>query len=161
MLSLIAAMTSERVIGRAGAMPWHLPADLAWFKQNTLGKPIIMGRKTWESIGRPLPKRRNIIISRDPQLVVSGAECVPSPQAALELVQPAQEIMVIGGAQIYDYYLPQAQRLYLTLIDAFFSGDTFFPDYTSYHWRTLQCESFAPDANNPYPYSFLILERIS
>jgi len=124
MLSLIAAMAGEqRVIGRDGQMPWHMPADLAWFKRNTLGKPIIMGRKTWDSIGRALPGRRNLVISRDPQFVPTGAERVASPEAALACVIDAQEVMVIGGAQIYAHFLPYAERLYLTLIRETLCGD--------------------------------------
>lgn len=162
MLSLIAAIAGEqRVIGRDGKMPWHLPADLAWFKRHTLGKPIIMGRKTWDSLGRALPGRRNVVISRDPQFIPVGAERVDSPEAALACVAGAPEVMVIGGAQIYAYFLPQAQRLYLTLIKENLSGDTFFPDYTSYQWCKLAHTEQAADANNPYPHDFLILERLS
>ena len=162
MLSLIVAVAGEqRVIGRDGQMPWHLPADLAWFKRNTLGKPIIMGRKTWDSIGRALPGRRNLVISRDPRFVPVGAERMDSPEAALACVADVPEVMVIGGAQIYTHFLPQAQRLYLTLIKESLSGDTFFPDYTSYQWRELARTEHAADANNPYPHDFLILERLS
>nr|WP_255697797.1 type 3 dihydrofolate reductase [Thiothrix winogradskyi] len=161
MLSLIAAMTPQRVIGCKGAMPWHLPADLAWFKQNTLGKPIIMGRKTWDSIGRALPGRRNIVISRDATFQPSGAERASSPELAMAAVADVPEIMVVGGAQIYQHFLADADRLYLTLIDADFTGDTFFPDYNQYQWRTLEQTYHPADAKNPYPYSFLILERES
>lgn len=161
MLSLIAAMTPQRVIGCNGAMPWHLPADLAWFKQHTLGKPIIMGRNTWNAIGRALPGRRNIVISRDVTFQPVGAECVRSPQAALAMVEDAPEIMIVGGAQVYQHFLPQADRLYLTLIDADFSGDTFFPDYNPHQWRSVVRVDHPADANNPYPYSFRILDRKS
>ncbi len=161
MLSLIAAMAQQRVIGCNGAMPWHLPADLAWFKQNTLGKPMIMGRKTWDSIGRALPGRRTIVISRDAALQPVGAERVISPEAALAAVAGAPEIMIVGGAQIYQHFLTYADRLYLTLIDADFTGDTFFPDYNQHQWRTVERVNHPADAKNPYPYSFLILERES
>lgn len=162
MLSLIVAVAGEqRVIGRDGQMPWHLPADLAWFKRNTLGKPIIMGRKTWDSIGRALPGRRNLVISRDLAFVPVGAERLDSPEAALACVADEPEVMVIGGAQIYAHFLPHARRLYLTLIKENLSGDTFFPDYTSYQWRELARTEHAADANNPYPHDFLILERLS
>ena len=161
MLSLIAAMTPQRVIGRNGAMPWHLPADLAWFKQNTLGKPIVMGRKTWDSIGRALPGRRNLVISRDEAFQPVGAERVGSPDAALAAVADAPEIMIVGGAQIYQHFLAYADRLYLTLIDADFTGDTFFPDYNQHQWRTVEQVDYPADAKNPYPYSFLVLERES
>lgn len=161
MLSLIAAMAHGRVIGNAGGMPWHLPADLAWFKRNTLGKPIIMGRKTWDSIGRALPGRRNLVISRDETFQPAGAERVASPDVALAAVADAPEIMVVGGAQVYRYCLPRADRLYLTLIDADLSGDTFFPDYNLYSWHERERIDHPADASNPYPYTFLILDRES
>ena len=138
MLSLIVAMTPQRVIGKEGRMPWHLPADLAWFKRNTLGKPVIMGRKTWQSIGKALPGRRNLVISRSSSFEPVGAERVESLEAALQAVQDSSEIMIIGGAQIYQQFLPQADRLYLTLVDADLTGDTYFPDYTTYEWRELE-----------------------
>ncbi|MDD5392489.1 MAG: type 3 dihydrofolate reductase [Thiothrix sp.] len=161
MLSLIVAMTGQQVIGKEGQMPWHLPADLAWFKRNTLGKPVIMGRKTWDSIGRALPGRRNLVISRDPAFQPIGAERVASPEAALALVADVPEVMVIGGAQIYEHFLPYAGRLYLTLINANLLGDTFFPDYNQHPWHELERTDYPADAKNPYPYSFLILERES
>lgn len=142
-------------------MPWHLPADLAWFKRNTLGKPVIMGRKTWDSIGRALPGRRNLVISRDPTFQPISVERVVSPEAALALVADVPEVMVIGGAQIYEHFLPRAQRLYLTLINADLLGDTFFPDYNQHPWHELERTDYPADAKNPYPYSFLILERES
>lgn len=161
MVSLIAAMAEQRVIGRDGQMPWHMPADLAWFKRQTLGKPIIMGRKTWDSIGKALPGRRNVVVSRDSLFQPVGAERASSPEAALALVAGEPEVMVIGGAQLYASFLPHAQKLYLTLIKANLSGDTFFPDYTSYSWRELEYQQHPADAKNPYPYDFLILERLS
>lgn len=154
-------MAHQRVIGYEGSMPWHLPADLAWFKQNTLGKPIIMGRKTWDAIGRALPGRRNVVISRDTCFQPEGAERVASPEAALDAVINSPEIMILGGAQIYQHFMPHADRLYLTLIDADFTGDTFFPDYNQYQWRELERVDYPADAKNPYPYSFLVLERES
>lgn len=160
MLSLIAAMADQRVIGQAGQMPWHLPADLAWFKRNTLAKPVIMGRKTWDSIGRALPGRLNVVISRDTHFAPVGAVCVASPDAALAAVTDAPEIMVIGGAQIYAQFLAQADRLYLTQIDAKLAGDTFFPDYNLYQWRELACSQQPADAKNPYSLTFRILERL-
>ena len=161
MLSLIAAMAHQRVIGCEGNMPWHLPADLSWFKQNTLGKPIILGRKTWDSIGRALPGRRNLVISRDTAFQPSGAERFASPDAAWEAVASAPEVMIVGGAQIYRHFLARADRLYLTLIDADFTGDTFFPDYNQYQWHEVERINCPADAKNPYPYSFLVLERES
>lgn len=161
MISLIAAMTrTEHVIGYQGSMPWHLPADLAWFKQNTLDKPIIMGRKTWQSLGRALPKRRNIVVSNDQTLSAPDVEFVASPQAALDLTVGSAEVMVIGGAQLYSYFLPQARRLYLTFIDAEFTGDTLFPNYQLQNWRAVHEQHFLADAKNPYNYSFAIYERL-
>lgn len=160
MVSLIAAMAHQRVIGDQGQMPWHLPADLAWFKRNTLGKPVIMGRKTWDSIGRALPGRRNLVVSRDPAFHPQGAERSASPEQALQAVATEPEVMVIGGAQIYRHFLPHAGRLYLTLIEADLAGDTFFPGYAHDQWHELERTSYPADAKNPYPYSFLILERV-
>ncbi|EIJ33669.1 type 3 dihydrofolate reductase [Thiothrix nivea] len=161
MLSLIAAIARNRVIGYEGGMPWHLPADLAWFKRNTLGKPIIMGRKTWDSIGRALPGRRNLVISRDTTFQPTGAERAASPDAALGMVEGVPEAMIVGGAQVYQHFLPHATRLYLTLIDADVLGDTFFPDYNQFQWRELEHHDHPADPNNPYPCTFLVLERES
>lgn len=161
MISLIAAMTyDQHVIGNQGVMPWHLPADLAWFKQNTLAKPIIMGRKTWQSLGRPLPNRRNIVVSSDTKLVLPNVEVVATPELAYQLVSDSPEIMIIGGAQLYSYFLPQAQRMYLTCIDAQLLGDTFFPSYPAAEWQLIQKQQFLADAKNPYNYSFSIYERL-
>lgn len=161
MISLIAAMTrAEHVIGYQGVMPWHLPADLAWFKQNTLAKPLIMGRKTWQSLGRALPGRRNIVVSSDTCLQVANVEFVTHPQAALDLITDSPEVMIIGGAQLYSYFLPQAQRMYLTFIEAKLTGDTVFPHYQAQDWHLVQEQSFLADAKNPYNYSFTIYERL-
>ncbi|WP_324696625.1 type 3 dihydrofolate reductase [Candidatus Thiothrix phosphatis] len=161
MLSLIAAMAHQRVIGQEGKMPWHMPIDLAWFKRNTLGKPIIMGRKTWDSIGCALPGRRTLVLSGTADFRPIGAERVASPEAALAAVSGAPEIMIAGGAQVYQYFLPQADRLYLTLIDVALTGDTFFPDYNQGQWRESERIEHPADAQNPYPCTFLILERES
>ena len=160
MISLIAAMTPDRVIGLKGQMPWHLPADLAWFKQQTLGKPIVMGRKTWEAIGRPLPQRQNIVVSKQLECVSPSVTVVTNPNAALALTANAPEVMIIGGAQLYHYFLPQAQRLYLTLIAAQLEGDTVFPDYNQLAWRLIEQHSHPADACNAYACDFLILERV-
>lgn len=128
-LALIAAVARNGAIGQGGSMPWHLPADLQRFKRTTLGAPIIMGRKTWDSIGRPLPGRRNIVITRNPQWQAPGAETAESLRAALALAEGAEQVFVIGGAQIYAEALPLADRLLLTEIDADFEGDTFFPPW--------------------------------
>lgn len=137
MISLIAAMTPERVIGLEGRMPWHLPADLRWFKENTLNKPVIMGRATWDSIGKPLPQRHNIVITRQKGLILSGATIVHSLEQALELVPHEPEVMIIGGGQLYAQAVPLAQRLYLTTVQAQLMGDTFFPAVNFQEWSSL------------------------
>lgn len=161
MIALIAAMTcDEHIIGYQGSMPWHLPADLAWFKQNTLGKPIIMGRKTWQSLGRALPNRRNIVVSSDTSLAAPAVEFVPDPEAALHLVADQPEVLIIGGAQLYSYFLPKAQRMYLTFIEAKLKGDTVFPSFRQTDWCLVQEQVCLADAKNPYNYSFTIYERL-
>ncbi|XKM13584.1 type 3 dihydrofolate reductase [Orbaceae bacterium ac157xtp] len=160
MLSIIAAMANNQVIGLGNKMPWHLPADLAWFKKNTLNKPVIMGRKTFESIGRVLPNRHNIIISRTPQKSDDPqVSWVSSLHEALDLTKNELEVFIIGGGNIYQQALPLADRLYLTHIDATFKGDTFFPAYKSDRWESIFSESFKADDKNPYPYRFEILAR--
>ncbi|WP_445400711.1 type 3 dihydrofolate reductase [Zobellella sp. An-6] len=157
-LSLIVAMTREGVIGKDNGMPWHLPADLAYFKRTTLGKPVVMGRNTFESIGRPLPGRRNLILSRSLSEAPAGTELVGSPAAVLELLAETEEVMIIGGGQLYAAFLPLASRLYLTRIDASLEGDTRFPEVGE-EWR-LVSEEFRPaDERNPYDCRFQVLER--
>ncbi|MEZ5479009.1 MAG: type 3 dihydrofolate reductase [Thiolinea sp.] len=161
MLSLIAAMTPDRVIGRDGRMPWHLPADLAWFKRQTLGKPVLMGRKTWHSLGqKPLPGRQNIIISRAAASSPEGVGWAHSPEAALQLASGHAEVMVIGGGEIYSHFLPQADRLYITLIHASVEGDSWFPEYQHLGWRSVFQEERAADERNAYACSFQILDRL-
>lgn len=158
MISLIAALAVDRVIGMENAMPWTLPADLAWFKRNTLNKPVIMGRLTWESIGRPLPGRKNIVVSSKPG-TDDRVEWVTSIEAALNACGDAEEIMVIGGGRIYEQLLPKAQKLYLTHIDAEVEGDTHFPDYEPDEWQSVFSEFHDADENNSHSYCFEILER--
>lgn len=136
MISLIVAHDVNRVIGLNNEMPWHLPGDLAYFKKMTMGKPIIMGRNTFESIGRPLPGRRNIVITRNKAYSAEGIEVVHSLEEALTLVQAEPEIMIIGGQQIFTEALPMADRLYITKIDHSFEGDTFFPAYEGWAEKT-------------------------
>nr|WP_321240009.1 type 3 dihydrofolate reductase [uncultured Tolumonas sp.] len=160
LISLIVAMAENRVIGRGNQMPWHLPADLCHFKSVTLGKPVIMGRKTFESIGRPLPGRRNVVISRNLDWCAEGVESASSLDAALALVQDATEVMIIGGGQLYREALPLAQRLYLTHIELLVpDADTWFPDYSQYQWQLQAEELHEPDEKNPYHYRFETLER--
>ena len=155
-LSLIVAMTQNRVIGKDNQMPWHLPADLAWFRQNTTGKPVIMGRKTFESIGRPLPKRTNIVLSRQP-FEHDGVIWKDSLESAVYFVRDSEEIMLIGGGQLFNEYLSQADRLYLTEIQTELDGDTFFPSINWDEWH-IEFEQYRPaDEQNPYDCRFLVL----
>ena len=155
-LSLIVAMTQNRVIGKDNQMPWHLPADLAWFRQNTTGKPVIMGRKTFESIGRPLPKRTNIVLSRQP-FEYDGVIWKDSLESAVDFVRDSEEIMLIGGGQLFNEYLSQADRLYLTEIQTELDGDTFFPSINWDEWH-IEFEQYRPaDEQNPYDCRFLVL----
>ena len=158
-LSMIVAHADNRVIGKDNDMPWYLPADLAYFKKTTLGKPIIMGRKTYESIGRPLPGRKNIVISRDEEYRAEGVEVVGSVEAALALVSDVEEVMVIGGGAIYKHCLPAAQRLYITHIDANIVGDTYFPKYDLNEWQLAVSEVKAADEKNNYQLRFNVYER--
>jgi dihydrofolate reductase len=160
-VSLIAALAEKRVIGLDGKMPWHLPADLAYFKRSTMGCPVIMGRKTFESIGKPLPGRRNIVLSRNRELVLPGCDVFANIHAALDDVdnENAAEVFIIGGQQLYEQALPMADKLYLTHIDAKFEGDTIFPDYTELKWQQVSVEKHSADEKNPWPYRFEQLER--
>lgn len=160
-ISMIAAMAHDRVIGKDNQMPWHLPADLAHFKRVTLGKPVLMGRKTFESIGRPLPGRRNLVISRNPDYQAEGIEMVGSVEAALALLagSSVEELMVIGGGHLYAEMLPSADCLYLTQIDLAVEGDTRFPAFDDGQWQRVDCESHPADEKNPHPYSFETWQR--
>lgn len=159
-LSLIVAMDKNRVIGYQNQLPWHLSADLRHFKAVTMGKPIIMGRKTFDSIGRTLPGRRNIIITRNRKYNAEGADIFYSLEEALNAVQDIEEIMIIGGATIFNEALPIASRIYLTHIDYAFLGDTFFPEITKHQWDEVSREDHSADDNNRYDYSFVTLERL-
>ncbi len=159
-LSMIVAHADNRIIGKDNDMPWHLPADLAYFKKTTLGKPIIMGRKTYESIGRPLPGRQNIVISRDSNYQAAGVDSVTSVEEALTLAGNVEEIMVIGGGAIYAHCLPFANRLYITHIKADIEGDTQFPNYdTEKDWQLIDNEVFGADEKNSYELNFCVYER--
>ncbi|MCQ2028092.1 dihydrofolate reductase [Stutzerimonas zhaodongensis] len=154
-LAMIAALADNRVIGLDNAMPWHLPADLKHFKAMTLGKPIIMGRKTWDSLGRPLPGRLNLVVSRQPELQLEGAETFKTLDAALVRAeqwareQGVDELMLIGGAQLYAQALPQAQRLYLTRIDAAPEGDAFFPAFDESEWQRTDAQAHPAEGQTP------------
>lgn len=157
-LSLIVAMTKNRVIGKDNKMPWHLPADLAWFRHHTTGKPVIMGRKTFAGIGRALPKRTNIVLSRSP-FEHEGIIWKDSFESAVDFVRDFDEVMLIGGGDLFKQYLPQADKLYLTEIQTELEGDTFFPLFNRDEWLTEFEEYRKADENNAYDCNFLILNR--
>ena len=163
-LSLIAALGENRVIGVDNSMPWHLPGDFKYFKATTLGKPIIMGRKTWDSLGRPLPGRLNLVVSRQTDLALEGAEVFPSLEAAVEraeawaLEQGVDELMLIGGAQLYAQGLEQADRLYLTRVALSPEGDAWFPEFEASQWKLVSNVENAPEGEKP-AYSFEVWER--
>ena len=160
LVSLIAAVARNRIIGVDNRLPWRLPDDLRRFRSLTWGKPIVMGRRTHESIGRPLPGRRNIVITRRSR-VPEGCERAESLRGALAMTAEAPETVVIGGACCYREALPLAGRLYLTRIDADFSGDVRFPDWDPAEWVECERERFAPGGTVPFGYEFLVLERQS
>jgi len=159
-ISAIVAMAENRVIGRDNQLPWRLPADLRHFKELTLGKPILMGRKTHESIGRVLPGRRNIIMTRNRDYQAPGTERVHSLAEVFKTLLPTDELMLIGGAELYRELLPQVGRLYLTQVHADVKGDSYFPELNPAEWKELSREEHAADAENEYPYSFMVWERI-
>ncbi len=154
-ISLVCAMANNRVIGKDNDMPWHLPADLKHFKATTMGKPIVMGRKTFESIGRPLPGRRNVVITRNPDYSAEGIEVVASIDEALSLLSNVDEIMITGGGNIYQQTIEQADRLYLTFIDLDTDGDAFFPEFEHLNLKEVSRESHQPDEKNKLAYTFV------
>ena len=163
-VSLIWAMADNRVIGIENRLPWKLPADMQWFRKNTLGKPIIMGRLTFESFGsRPLPDRRNIIISRDTNYCTDDntgdSEVYNSLEDALGAVKNEKEVMIIGGMSLYKQALSKADRLYMTLIHADFEGDAWFPEFDTSDWDQDERINYKADEKNKYPYSFVVLNR--
>ncbi|MGD9386631.1 MAG: dihydrofolate reductase [Gammaproteobacteria bacterium] len=160
-ISLVVAVADNGVIGAQGGMPWHLPADLQHFKRLTYGKPVLMGRLTWDSIGKALPGRRNLVLTTDPEWHAEGAERVASLDQALALAEAdrAAELMVIGGAAVYRLALPQAARIYLTRIHATPEGDTHFPAIEDSAWDEVACRERPADAHNPCDLTFFTLER--
>lgn len=157
---MIVAHADNRIIGKDNNMPWHLPADLAYFKKTTLGKPIIMGRKTYESIGRPLPGRQNIVISRDQNYRAYGVDSATSVEQALLLAGEVDEVMVIGGGAIYSHCLPLANRLYITHIKADIDGDTQFPEYNTVEdWQLTSSVKLSADDKNSFDVDFCVYQR--
>lgn len=163
--ALIVAMAQNRVIGRNNKLPWYLPNDLKYFKQVTMGKPIIMGRLTYESIGKPLPGRVNIVVTRNPDWRAEGVRVANSLEEAYSLamsiaeIDGRDEVMVIGGDQIYQAALPLADRIYLTEVHADVEGDAFFPEFDRSAWQEVAREEFAATEPNPYAYAFVVLDR--
>jgi len=158
-ISLIAALDKNRLIGSDNGMPWHLPADFKHFKEVTMGKPVVMGRKTFESIGRPLPGRQNIVISRK-GFSADGIITVDSIDAALQLVKDIDEVMIIGGANIYDQLIEKADRLYLTHVDAECEGDAWFPEFDPTQWDITHESFVKKDEKNNYNFNIISYERI-
>jgi dihydrofolate reductase len=159
MISIIVAVSTNNVIGRQGELPWRLSDDLKHFKAVTMGKPIIMGRKTWESIGRPLPGRQNIVITRQLGFQAEGCDVVTSIEEGIVVAGDVEEVMVIGGSQVYDLALPVTERLYLTRVHAEIEGDAFFPEIDLTEWRLISDEPHDADERNEYPHSFRTYRR--
>ncbi|MEA3274380.1 MAG: dihydrofolate reductase [Pseudomonadota bacterium] len=159
-ISIIAAMAENRVIGCDNRLPWYLPADLAHFKRLTLDKPIVMGRRTWESLPGLLPRRTHIVITRNRFYRAEGCLVVESPGAAIRAAADAPEIMVVGGERLYRAMLPMARRMYLTLVAARVQGDAYFPVWDPTQWRETGREGHARDERNRFDMTFLSLERI-
>ncbi|MCG9695811.1 type 3 dihydrofolate reductase [Shewanella sp. Isolate11] len=151
-IAMIAAMANKRVIGKDNQMPWHLPEDLRHFKAMTLGKPVVMGRKTFESIGKPLPGRHNIVISRQADLTIEGVSCVTSFDEAIALVGECDELVIIGGGQLYQALLPRADKLYITEIDLDVEGDTYFPFWDDGSWLIEHSEAHTNDKGLRYAF---------
>ncbi len=160
-ISLIAAMAKNRAIGIENRLPWRLPADLQHFKRLTLGKPILMGRRTWESLPGLLPQRPHIVITRDTQYLAEGATVVHTIESALAAAGDVPEVMVVGGAHFYQQMLPLADQLYLTEVEVDVKGDAFFPEFDLSDWRLLSRETNQPDEKNGFAYTFLTYQRTS
>ena len=159
-ISLIAAMADDRAIGINNSLPWKLPADMQWFRKHTLGKPVVMGRKTFESFGgRPLPKRPNIVVTTDKAYVAEGAIVVNSIEEAIAAAGEVDELMIIGGASFYEQMLAKADRFYLTRVHGQFEADAWFPEYESYGWKEVAREEYKADEDNAYDMSFITLEK--
>ena len=157
-ISLIAAMGKNRVIGRDGKLPWNMPSDLKFFRDKTKGKPIIMGRKTFESMKNPLPDRKNIVVTHDKSYKVKNAVVVHSIDEALKAAGNVEDVMVIGGQKIFEQFMQKANRIYLTIIEDNFDGDAFFPKLGN-EWKEVKKEKHKADEKNPYDYSFIVLEK--
>lgn len=159
LISAAAAMAENRVIGRGGQLPWHLPEDLRHFRRHTLGKPVLMGRRTFESMGRALPGRRNLVLSRSSGFRACGCEVIGSLEAAMDLVSDQPEVVIIGGGELYRAALPDLRRIYLTVVHHWVQGDVRFPDLQPGEWRETGRSLQLADARHAHPFSFVELER--
>ncbi len=160
LISMIAAMDKNRLIGNGPDIPWQMPVDRRHFRDMTIGKPVVMGRKTFETLKRPLGRRHNIILTRNTAYEApKGCSVAHSVAGVLELCKEAEELMICGGAPIYQAFLPHANRLYLTQIHATFEGNVYFPEFDVIAWEEVKRIDGEPDEKNPYPYSFVFLEK--
>ncbi|MCB0430408.1 MAG: dihydrofolate reductase [Flavobacteriales bacterium] len=160
-LSIIVAVSENHAIGVQNDLPWHLPADLAYFKKLTSGHTILMGRKTYESIGRPLPNRKNIVITRQPDLQIPGCTVVGSLEDALQACENDDEVFLIGGAEMYAAGFPKTDRLYITHVHVHVNGDRFFPVLDPNEWQLMSSEAHPQDERHAYPFTFSVYERVS
>lgn len=159
-IAIIVAMDEQGLIGKNNDLPWRLSADLQYFRRTTMGKPIVMGRNTHESIGRPLPGRQNIVVTRQSDYQAEGCDVVHSIDEALALCRDQEEVMIMGGASLYQQVLPLADKLYLTQVHASLDGDTWFPDWSPQDWQLLSREDHPADDKNEFDYSFMLYERV-
>lgn len=159
-ISIIAAVAKNNVIGKGKDLPWHLPADLKHFKKLTMGKPVVMGQTTFESLPAKLKGREMIVLSNDKSFNPAGIRVARSVKQALALAEGASEVMIAGGASIYKQFLPRADRMYLTIVEAEPEGDVYFPEYGKNEWQEVKKESHLVDDRNPYDYQFLVLKRV-
>jgi dihydrofolate reductase len=159
-IAFVVAYARGRVIGKDNRLPWRMPADSRRMRQLTMGKPLIMGRRTYESIGRPLEGRTSIVLTRDPSFHPEGVLVARTPDEALALAGGVEEVIVFGGTEIFREFLPRADRLYLTEIDANIPGDRRFPEIDPREWREIERTEHQPDERNPHPYRFLTLDRV-
>jgi dihydrofolate reductase len=157
-VSIVVAISQNHAIGKDNKLLWHLPKDLKHFKEITTGGTVIMGRKTYDSVGRPLPNRRNIIVTRQ-QVEITGCEVVNSVEAALDLCRDEAEVFIVGGAEIYKLAMPLTDRIYLTIVHADFEADTYFPEIKADTWKETARQDHEADEKNPLPFSFITLER--
>ena len=158
-ISLIVAASTNDVIGVRGQLPWHLPNDFKYFKEITMGKPVLMGRLTWDSIGKPLPGRTNIVMTRQPGFAAQGASVVGSTAAAIDAAGEANELMVIGGGQVYQQFIDSADRIYMTRVNAHIEGDALFPALDPQQWSLTSCQKKTADERHAFDYEFRVFDR--